>query len=79
MIRTVLAAALLRSTGASVEYDVRRTYSKQVRGKGTSYLTTKSYRAARKKYRSMRAGEGDTLTIQVTATLAKRHGNVEAY
>lgn len=77
MIRVILAAALLRSTGAQVEYGVRRVY-RGTKGKGTTVLATPKLREARRKYNAMRIANTDTITITVAAVVAQRHGTVEA-
>lgn len=77
MIRVIIAAAILRSTGALVEYGVRRIKSKTT-GKGTTVLTTPKLREARRKYNAMRIADTDDITITVAAVIAQRHGTVEA-
>lgn len=75
MIRVIIAAMLLRSTGAIVEYAVRRVYG-GVKGKGTTFLVTPKLSEARRKYKTMRIADTDTLTITVAAVVAQRHGEV---
>lgn len=77
MIRVIIAAALLRSTGAIVEYGVRRVYAGTT-GKGTTVLATTRLKEARAKYKAMRVADTDTITITVAAVIAQRHGTVEA-
>ena len=75
MIRVLLAAMILRSTGAVVEYSVRRVYSGG-KGKGTTVISTSRLREARQKFKAMRIADTDTITITVTAVVAQRHGTV---
>lgn len=77
MIRVRIAAALLRTTGATVEYAVRRVNSKLQRGKGRVVLLTPKLKEAVKKYQDMRVADTDTITITVQTVVAKRHGTVE--
>lgn len=76
MIRIAIAAALLRTTGATVEYRVQRQ-KKQTNRDGTTVMAVKSLRSARRKYKAMRIADTDTITIRVVATVAQRHGTVE--
>lgn len=73
-----LATWLLRTTGATVEYGVRRVKSKQIRGQGTTLLATPKLKEARSKYATVRVADTDTITITVAAVIAQRHGTVEA-
>ena len=77
MLRILLAAMLLRMTGAKVSYVVRRLYS-GVKGKGTTVLATPKLSEARKKYRKMMVSDTDTITITTEAIVAQRHGTVSA-
>ena len=77
MIRVIIAAMLLRSTGAIVEYTVRRVYG-GIKGKGTTFLATQKFSEARRKYEAMRIADTDTLTITVAAVVAQRHGEVKS-
>jgi hypothetical protein len=77
MFRTIIAAMLLRTTGAQVQYNVRRLHGGKS-GKGTTVLRTKKYRDAKRKYKAMRVAITDTITITVEAVVAQRHGTVEA-
>ena len=77
MIRAIIAAWLLRNMGAKVRYVVRRQYA-NVKGRGTSTLTTSKLSEARDKYRSMRVADTDTITITAEAIMAQRHGTVAA-
>ena len=72
MLRIKLAAMLLRSTGAKVEFGVRRVSDKLVRGKGRTYLATESLAEAQNKYASMRVAYTDTITLTVAAVIAER-------
>jgi len=77
MFRVIIAAFLLRSIGANVEYVVRRK-SAQREGKGTTLLTATKLSVARTKYRNVRVADTDTITISVEAIIAQRHGGVSA-
>jgi len=77
MIRVLLAAWLLRNTGADVQYIVRRRYS-GTKGRGTSVLRASNFKQARAKYRAMRIADADTITITLAAVVAQRHGTVAA-
>jgi len=76
MIRTLIAAVLLRTIGP-VEFRVQRQ-RKQTGKDGTTVLRSPSYFKARKKYRAMRLADTDCITIRVVGTVKQRHGNVEA-
>ena len=79
MIRTLLAAMLLRTLGARVEYRVARVHTDgKRRSDGTVLLRTHKYREALAKYRKARIGDTDTATIMLTATVKQRHGSIEA-
>jgi hypothetical protein len=77
MIRVLTAAILLRTTGAAVQFVVRRKYNK-VGGQGTSVLKTARFKEARAKYHAMRIADVDTITITLEAIVEQRHGTVEA-
>ena len=77
MIRVLLAAMLLRSTGAAVQYIVRRQYN-GVTGQGTTILKAARLKDARKKYQAMRVADTDTITITINVIVAQRHGSVAA-
>lgn len=87
---TILAAMLLRISGATVEYRVQRIRPKPTvvgddenvsrihTTDGITVLRTPNYREAKRKFRSVRAASVDTITIRVVATVKQRHGNVES-
>lgn len=77
MIRILIAAWLLKTTGAKVNFVVRRRNAKRA-GKGTTWLTTDSLKTARTKYNSMRIADTDTITISVEAVIAQRKENNNA-
>lgn len=71
MIRTFIAALLLKSLGHEFEYRVQR--NKKNAGKdGTTYLRTRKLRDAKAKFDKMRAAYNDTVTIRLVATVASR-------
>lgn len=79
-IITVIAFAVLRLCGATVEYRVQRIRPSKATGEpstkdGTTVKRTRSYREALKKYRSMRIGDDQTAVIRAVATTAQRHGS----
>lgn len=76
MIRTRIAAWLLRRTGATVEYEVRRidTASKR-RVTGRLLLTTPKLKEARAKLQAARRAETDRLVISLNAIVASRDNN----
>jgi len=84
---TILAALLLRLSGATVEYRVQRIRPKPTvvgddesrthTTDGITVLRTPNYREAKRKFRAVRASAVDTITIRVVATVKQRHGNVE--
>ena len=79
MIRILLAAWLLRTTGARVEYRVQRTKNDKTTAKdGTTILRTPSLREARTRYRNLRVAENDTVLIRVVGIVEQRHGKVVA-
>lgn len=78
MIRELTAALLLRTTGASVQFTVRRILDGNVRGKGSTVLTTPKYREAIAKYKAMRIADTDTITVTVEAIIKQRHGTIES-
>lgn len=75
MIRILIAALLLRTTGAKVRYQVRRVYG-TTRGSGTAVLKTPSYLAAKTKFKAMRIAKTDTITVSVVAVVRQRRGTV---
>ena len=85
MIRVIIAAWLLRTTGAKVQYSVRRSFiiDPTVTGRtGESKFRTlgtfDSLKDARAKYKNVRTASTDTITINAMATVAQRHGTVSA-
>ena len=77
MFRLYIAAWLLRTTGASVRYLVRRVYAGTT-GRGTTVLNVSDMKHAKAKYNTMRVSDKDTVTITVEAVVAQRHGTIEA-
>jgi hypothetical protein len=87
---TTLAALLLRLSGATVEYRVQRIRPKPTvvgtdeqvsrvhTTDGITVLRTPNYREAKRKFRSMRASNIDTIKIRLVATVKQRQGNVES-
>jgi len=75
MLRIKLAAMLLRSTGASVKYIVRRR-NNNTNGNGTAILAASTFKEARAKYLKVRVADTDTITITVEAVVAQRHETV---
>ena len=87
---TILAAMLLRISGATVEYRVQRIRPKPTvvgddekvsrihTTDGITVLRTPNYREAKRKFRAVRASAVDTITIRVVATVQQRHRNVQS-
>jgi hypothetical protein len=87
---TIIAAFLLRLSGASVEYRVQRIKPKPTivadaneplrthTTDGITVLRTPSYFEARRRFRATRAAPTDTITVRVVATVKQRHGKVDA-
>lgn len=76
MIRVRLAAWLLRTTGANVEYGVRRVKAKLVRGKGSTVLATAKLGEAIAKCEAMRIADADAATITLTTIIKERRCNL---
>ena len=87
---TILAAFLLRLSGATVEYRVQRIRPKPTvvgtddspsrihTTDGITVLRTPNYFEAKRKFRATRAAKTDTITVRVVATVKQRHGKVNA-
>ena len=90
---TILAAIMLRLSGATVEYRVHRIKPKQANvGEGSfdektmrihttdgiTMMRTQSYFKAKQKFRSLRASDVDWIKIRLVATVKARKGNVES-
>ena len=77
MIRVWIAAMLLRSAGGAVNFVVRRrSGAAKKHGLGTTLGTFRKLRDARKKFNAARVADTDTITINVEAIVAQRHGDV---
>ncbi len=77
MIRIRIAVALLKWSGALVEYRVRRIKAKKpgsnVNVDGTTLYRTKSLPLARDRFRKARIGHGEVAAVQIVARILERH------
>lgn len=76
MLRIKLAAKLLKSAGASVEFRVKRAGPVVNRTKdGRTLLRTPNYKAAREKLEGLRVADTDTCTVQLVAITDERRAD----
>lgn len=74
MLRVKLAAKLLKSAGAEVEFRVKRAGPVSGRAKdGRTLLRTPNYKRAVEKLNNLRVADTDTCTVQLVATTNTRH------
>lgn len=77
MIRVKIAAALLKWSGALVEYRVRRIKSRRenIRGNvdGTTLFRSKTLKPALAKYNRIAPGDGESVAIQMVARFVEKH------
>lgn len=77
MIRIRIAVALLKWSGALVEYRVRRIKAKKpgsnVNVDGTTLYRTKSLRLAHDRFTKARIGHGEVAAVQIVARILERH------
>lgn len=82
-MRTIIAAAILRSIGHEVEYRVQRIKQRSVDKRdittdGVTVLRADSYKEAKAKYRNMRMTDTDTVVIRVVAIVNRKAGDNNA-
>lgn len=83
-MRIALAAFLLRTSGATVEYRVQRLRPDKsdtithIHKDGSTVLRTPNFREAKAKWKAMRVPDTDAVIIRVVATVRQRHGTVAA-
>lgn len=79
MIRVKIAEWLLRSMGATVEYRVKRLGEFHHRVKdGRTLQRSEKLREALRRFRGVRVGSNDTITVQLVAVTHQRHGDIYA-
>lgn len=82
MIRIRIAVALLKWSGALVEYRVRRIKAKKpgsnVNVDGTTLYRTESLPLARDRFLKARIGHGEVAAVQLVARILERHHTVSA-
>lgn len=80
MIRVRIAAWLLRTAGASVEFRIKRLTAKggidkpNINKDGTTLKRCAKLKEARNKFDSTRVGDNQDVTIQLVANVATRSG-----
>ena len=83
-MRIILAAFLLRISGATVEYRVQRVRPEKadtlthIHKDGSTVLRTPKFREAKTKWKAIRVPDDNTVIIRLVATVRQRHGTVAA-